>query len=86
MEKPHYDVTGWHDGAVEVDPPEPGKEWLTVRENDEEYAVIVLRTDASIFQGDPEALESARMIREQRASHIAKVLNANPDPWDALQV
>lgn len=36
----------WLDGRVDCDPPEPGKIWLTIREDGEEIAIIVLRTDA----------------------------------------
>lgn len=79
MEKPRYDFTGWETGD-EVDPPEPGKEWLTIQEDGEEYAIIVLRTNAWIYEGDPEALASARRIREERAAHIVQALNRFPQP------
>lgn len=78
MATPRYDWHGWETG-YDVSPPEPGKEWLTITEDGEEYAIIVLRTDASIFDGDPEALASARRIREASATHIAKALNAMPE-------
>jgi len=76
---PRYGWHGWNVGE-DVTPKEPGKEWLTITEDDEEIAVIVLRTDASIFDGDPEALGSARLVRERTAAHIAKALNAMPEP------
>lgn len=71
----HYTWTGWHEGS-DVTPEEPGKEWLTIEEDGEEYAVIVLRTDASVFLSDPSALAKARMRREERAERIVAALNA----------
>lgn len=72
---PVFTWTGWHVGD-DVDPTEPGKEWLTIEEDGEEYAVIVLRTDASIFDGNPGALNAAYAAREIRAQNIVRALNA----------
>jgi hypothetical protein len=79
MTQLRYEWHGWNVGT-DVTPEESGKEWLTITEDDEEYCIIVLRTNASIFDGDPEALESARLIRERHAEHIVKALNATPEP------
>lgn len=68
----HYNWHGWNTGE-DCYPPEPGKEWLTITEYGEEYAVIVLRTDA--FAGDPAALDQAREVREMRAKRIVRALN-----------
>jgi hypothetical protein len=73
----HYYWSGWDTGG-DVTPPEPGKEWLTIYEDGEEMAVIVLRTDAAIYTGDDEALASARQVRETRAQLIVDALNAFP--------
>lgn len=72
-----YRWSGWHRGEDDCEPTEPGKEWLTIHEHDEEMAMIVLRTDASIFVGDDEALASARWVREERARLIVDALNAH---------
>ena len=70
-----YTWTGW-DSGDELDPPEPGKEWLTISDPDgEELAVIVLRTNAGFFKGEPELLEQHRREREQRAGLIVDALN-----------
>lgn len=69
-----YTWHGWETGD-DVTPPEPGKEWIEISEDGEEFAVIVLRTDASIFSDDPDALERARNIREHRAQFIVDALN-----------
>jgi len=71
----HYAWHGWEVGT-DVSPEEPGKEWLVITDDGEEYAIIVLRTDASIFVNDSEALVQARAIREQNADRIVAALNA----------
>lgn len=77
-EAPVYTWSGWEVGE-DVTPPEPGKEWLTIYEDGEEYAVIVLRTAASIFLGRPELLERARAMRVERAERIVAALNDTDD-------
>lgn len=78
---PVFDWHGWNEGD-EVSPPEPGKEWLTITEDDEEYAVIVLRTDLDIFAKDPGLLTAARAAREIRANAIVKAMNAMVERGD----
>lgn len=73
----HYSYEGWFHGISDIEPPEPGKEWLTISEDGEEYAVIVLRVDA--FDGRPEDLDKARAERVERASRIVSALNAYND-------
>jgi len=65
---------GWEEGT-DVYPEEPGKEWLTILDDGEEYAVIVLRTDADIFRNKPGQLTAARAAREIRANAIVRALN-----------
>ncbi len=65
--------TGWYLGE-DVTPEEAGKEWLTIELDGEEAATIVLRTDASIFDGKPEALAEARAQREQLAEAMVTAL------------
>jgi hypothetical protein len=67
--------TGWESGS-DVSPKEPGKEWLAILDEGEEYAVIVLRTDAAVFDNDEGALNAARATRELRAQNIVRALNA----------
>lgn len=79
-----YAWTGWDTGH-DITPEEPGKEWLTIttldhegNANGEEIAIIVLRTDASIFvdmPGGADLLEEARREREQNAQMIVDALN-----------
>ena len=69
-----YGWYGWDTGK-DVSPPEPGKEWLTITEDGDELAVIVLRTDLDIFQRKPKLLETARLVREDRARFIVNTLN-----------
>lgn len=80
MSAHRYAWNGWHDGATDCDPPEPGKEWLAINSLDadgypeEEIAVVVLRTDVPSMR-DPAALEAAREERQQRADLIVRALN-----------
>lgn len=71
---PVFTWSGWHTGD-ECTPEEPGKEWLEILMDGEEYAIIVLRTDASIFVNDEGALTAARATREIRADMIVRALN-----------
>lgn len=71
---PVFTWVGWDEGE-DVSPPEPGKEWLTILEDGEEYAVIVLRTDLDVFKNDPGRLTAARAAREIRANAIVRALN-----------
>lgn len=76
-----YRWTGWYDGSVDCEPPEPGKYWLEI-ESDvtvyktsfedpmfEEFCVIVHRTDN--FKGN----DSIVMGKENRAQLIVEALN-----------
>jgi hypothetical protein len=74
MADERFTWVGW-DVGEDVSPEETGKEWLTILDEGEEYAVIVLRTDASRFDGNPALLTAARATRELRASNIVKALN-----------
>lgn len=78
---PVFEWHGWNEGS-DVDPPEPGKEWLTITEDGEEYAVIVLRTDLDIFRNDPGRLNAARAAREIRANAIVRALNTMVERGD----
>lgn len=75
-----WGYTGW-DSGDDVDPPEPGKEWLTIGYLDdagffdEEVAIIVLRTDAKIFRDNPQSLVEARERDEKAAARIVEALN-----------
>jgi hypothetical protein len=42
IDDPIYDWIGWEEGE-ELNPPEPGKRWLTITEDGEEMAIIVHR-------------------------------------------
>jgi len=68
----HYSWSGWFEGS-DCEPPEPGKEWLEIEEDGEEYAVIVLRADTF---ADSDSLAYARAERELRAIRITEALNA----------
>lgn len=76
-------VFGWAwDGEGEdVDPPEPGKVWITVGPLDadghveDEVAIIVLRLGGLTRDGEI----VARAVRERAAQLIVDSLNANPD-------
>ena len=68
----HYACRGW-DFGEDVEPPEPDKQWLTITEDDEEYAIVVLRTDA--LERGPQTA-AAEYEREQRAARIVAALNA----------
>lgn len=76
-----YGYTGW-DVGEDVTPEETGKEWLTIGPIDDdgyidgELATIVLRTNASIFDGNPELLDEHRKQRETSAQRIVDALNA----------
>jgi hypothetical protein len=71
----HYSWHGW-DSGDDVDPPEPGKQWLTITEDGEEYAIIVLRTNASTLVGHPDAVFKREAQLEERATRIVAALNA----------
>ena len=63
--------SGW-DSGEDVEPPEPGKQWHTIYEDGEEYAIIVLRTGHFERQSEINAAEAAREIRAQS---IVRALN-----------
>lgn len=74
----------WFDGATDCEPPEPGKEWIAVLDEDEnEICILALRTDASIFVDNAALLAAARDDTAKRADEIIFALNAvNPDPHE----
>jgi len=74
---------GWHEGR-DVSPEEPGKEWLEILDDEMEYAIIVLRTDAPRFQDRPGMLTAARATRELRAQNIVRALNEMNDREEVL--
>lgn len=74
----HYAVGSWFDGEGDCDPPEPGKEWLTVEEDGEELCILVLRRAAF---ADEAALTAGRAEREERAQRIVNALNFMPEPF-----
>lgn len=71
----HYAVEGWFDGEGDCEPPEPGKHWLTITEDGEEYAIVVVRRQPGVSETDPEhvAREAAAW---DRAGRVAAALNA----------
>lgn len=72
---PTYDWFGWDNGD-DLPIPEPNKQWLTITEDGEEYAIIVLRTDASTLIGNADAVFAAEADREARAAKIVAALNS----------
>lgn len=72
---PTYEWQTWSYGDEDCEPPEPGKAWLTILEDGEEYATIVLRTDAPHLS-TPAAVLEAQTVRESRADRIVAALNA----------
>ena len=74
---------GWHEG-IDCEPQEPGKEWLAILDDGEEYATIMLRTDASVFRLNPLMLNAARATRELRAQNIVRALNEMNDREEVL--
>lgn len=76
-QRPEFTWNGWFTAEDSGDGDVPdGEEWLSILEDGEEYAVIVLRTKASIFDGKPDDLAAARVAREIRAETIVRSLNA----------
>lgn len=73
---PRYTWTGWSRGEDDSYPPEPGKEWLTICDDGEEMAIIVLRRDVALRQGGDAFLQDARKAREAWANRIVNALNA----------
>ena len=71
----HYSWYGW-DSGEDLAPPEPGKQWLTITEDGEEHAIIVLRTDATDLIGRPDAVFEREAQLEARATRIVAALNA----------
>lgn len=71
-----YSWGGWFDGAADCEPPEPGKEWLTIEDSDgNELAIIVLRTRGK----EDYELEEERAQSETQAQAIVDALNAVDD-------
>lgn len=65
-----YKWRGWYDGETDCEPPEPGKFWLEIVDEDfNEVCIIVHRTE-NFKQTDPKVLE-----REERAAMIVRALN-----------
>lgn len=74
MEK--YGWTGWEDGADACDPPEPGKEWLTIGTLDEDgYVDDEIATIVHRPTGHPDS-EQWRAQKEADAQRIVDALNA----------
>lgn len=71
----HYSWHGW-DSGEDVDPPEPDKQWITITEDGEEYAVIVLRTGHFNRRSD---VDRAERRLEARAERIVAALNAHQE-------
>lgn len=65
----------WSDGRYDCEPPEPQKLWLTITEEGEEYAVIILRKDA--FGGREKSIKAAKGQRLLRARKIVAALNSH---------
>jgi len=60
-DQPYY-WTGWHDGADDCEPPEPGKFWLTICDpTGEEVAIIVHRGDITSPLAE-EKVERAKLL------------------------
>jgi hypothetical protein len=66
---PDHSYFTWHGWEDECEPPEPGKEWITICENGEEIATIVHRTTEH-----PEDAEWKRQ-KVERARLIVSALN-----------
>lgn len=71
----HYAVEGWFDGAGDCEPPEPGKHWLTITEDGEEYAIVVVRRPEGMSETDPVHVEREAEA-SRRAERIVAALNA----------
>ena len=70
VDEPVYQWLGWDEGE-EIDPPEPGKRWLTITEDGEEMAVIVHRVT-----GRPDVDDARQMLAKvRRAQRIVDALN-----------
>lgn len=67
----------WSDGRFDCEPPEPNKLWLTITEEGEEYALVVLRTER--FGGRYKSIKAAKGQRLLRARHIVAALNAHEE-------
>ena len=66
--KPRYRWVGWFDGAEDCEPPEPGKFWIEVQDDDfNEIAVVVCR--------EPK-FEELKGQKEAQAQMIVDALNA----------
>jgi hypothetical protein len=74
-----YQWTGWYDGETDCEPPEPGKLWIEIHDDDwNEACIIVIRADAPIYtseDADPDRLANDMAEREERARVIVDALN-----------
>jgi len=68
---PTYEVDGWFDGSKDCEPPEPGKKWLTITEEGNEFCIIVVRVDPFDDAGDR---DRALCAAEERALRITRGL------------
>jgi len=73
-----YRWVGWFDGECDCEPPEPGKYWLEIQDDDMyEFCVVVYRPkNGSFAEEDPQV-----RAREERAQLIVDALNE----WEAMQ-
>jgi len=76
MDEPVYNWIEWEDGE-EIDPPEPGKQWLTITEDGEEMAIIVHR-----HTGRNDGMQMAEKVR--RAQRIVEALNLAVDTQEGM--
>jgi len=71
-----FTVSHWHNGEHDCVPPEPGKRWLSILDDDgEEFCVVVHRDlpDGSLLS--PKEHERLAFTKEARAYTIANALN-----------
>lgn len=64
-----FEVTGWFDGESDCDPPEPGKRWLNIGIDGDEFCIVVQR------QVNGQYWEQISHEKEERARLVAEALN-----------
>jgi hypothetical protein len=76
-----YQWAGWFDGSDACEPPEPGKWWISIEDEDfNEYAIIVHRST-----DDPNVNKNTAVDRKERhAQLIVDALNAGVSHEEVL--
>jgi hypothetical protein len=75
-----YHVEGWFDGYTEVYPPEPGKRWLAIMDDEGNEVAVVVQRQRAVEPLEPrEYVEEDTVLKQAQAEMIVEALNARTE-------